>query len=726
MDWERLCGVWVDDAGKVWLCRATADGGREEFSASLEPFAWVASEEPIAGARLKALQGPGKLRWEARFGDWEAWKEFLKERREADQREAIRPAESLFLLEHEARLFQGLRFNQLRRIQVDIETAVPAGGGFPNPRNKEDRVLAIGVLFDAGLGNGPGEPEFLLLEEETDAAERELLKQFGQRLRELDPDVIEGHNIFNFDLDYLQQRCRRFRLRCDWGRFGAEASARKSRLRVAERMIDFVRCEIPGRSILDTYLAIQLYDLGARDLPSYGLKEVALHLGVTKEAGAERTYLDAEGIGEAFRQDRSRFLAYLGDDLRETRGVADLLLPTYFAQTQNFPMPLPEILLRGTAQKVDLLLLEKYHAAGQALPAIPPVERYEGGFTASYVSGVFQHVLHFDVASLYPSLLLHIDRSPAGESLGLFVPLLRELREYRLRYKKLARESEDPLLRREYEARQQSFKILLNSFYGYLGFGGARFADGELAAEVTRRGRELLQALIERFESLGARVLEADTDGLYLAPPEGLREPGELLAQVADLLPEGIALEHDGTYEAMFVYKAKNYALREGDRILVRGSALRSRGMEPFVKELTQGLIRHLLGLEETAPQERIQATRQAIESHALSVSQVAKSEHLSQSPAAYQKAVEGSRKPRRASLEAALQMDPSPRMGDRITFYLTELPGRLPDWQKARPLEAFDPETAPYDRKAYLKRLADWEKRYAEFLGPQGEEFAF
>ena len=111
--------------------------------------------------------------------------------------------------------------------------------------------------------------------------------------------------------------------------------------------------------------------------------------------------------------------------------------------------------------------------------------------------GVFRQVLHFDVASLYPSLLLHIGRNPKNDTLGVFIPLLRRLREYRLKYKLLAKQSPGEEERAEAQARQTNFKILINSFYGYLGFSGARFGDGELAAEVTRRGRELLQQLID-------------------------------------------------------------------------------------------------------------------------------------------------------------------------------------------------------------------------------------
>ena len=131
------------------------------------------------------------------------------------------------------------------------------------------------------------------------------------------------------------------------------------------------------------------------------------------------------------------------------------------------------------------------------------------------------------------------------------------LREYRLRFKQLARTAPTADERAEAQARQSNFKILINSFYGYLGFSGARFGDGALAAEVTARGRELLQSLIDTFEREGCTILEADTDGIYLASETYFAEPERLLARVVGGLPPGIDLEYDGRYEAMFCYKAK-------------------------------------------------------------------------------------------------------------------------------------------------------------------------
>ena len=143
-------------------------------------------------------------------------------------------------------------------------------------------------------------------------------------------------------------RCRMRRVPCAGGRFGQRATFRSSRLKVAERWIDFPRCDLPGRAIIDTYLLALLSDISARELHSYGLKEVAVHFGITDEDSDRRTYIEGGRIAEAFREDRDRFCAYLEDDLRETEGLSALFLPTYFEQARTFPIPLQEATLRGT------------------------------------------------------------------------------------------------------------------------------------------------------------------------------------------------------------------------------------------------------------------------------------------------------------------------------------------------------------------------------------------
>ncbi len=707
-----LCGVWVDDAGRVHCTHETADGGRQERIEAFRPFAWLRAcpETVPAGIAIEQLKGPGPFRFLAHGETFEAFAGFSADASEEGGVDRPRPWESQYLLQRRARLYEGLPFARLRRCQLDIEVASPEGG-FPDATRTGDRVLAVG-LRQGGVNR------ILLLESDDDAAEKRLLESLGEALRALDPDVIEGHNVFKFDLDYLRQRCRRHKVPCAWGRHGARASFRPSRLKVAERWLDFTRCDLPGRAVVDTYLLVQLHDITAREMTGYGLKDAAVHFGITDES-SERTYLRGDDIQRAFREESARFRAYLEDDLRETEGLADQLLPTYFEQARTFPTLLQEATLRGATAKIDLLFLEEYYHARQACPVPPEVAPFEGGYTRSFREGVFRHVLHFDVASLYPSLLLQIGRNPRNDALGVFIPLLRRLREYRLRYKQLARTSADPAERAEAQARQTSFKILINSFYGYLGFQGARFGDGELAAEVTRRGRELLQALIDEFTRQGCVPLEADTDGIYLASEEHFGAPEVLLRRVAPVLPEGIELEYDGRYQAMFCYKAKNYALYDGQRITLRGSALRSRGIEPFLKRLTDELISHLLGASTVSPLATIEDYRRRLPRREVPVEELAKGESLSQSPEAYERLMAEGGKPRRAALEAALQLSVRPRMGERVRYYLTaKAKGRTADWQRARALALHDPVAAPYDPDHYLGKIDDWLERYGPFLG--------
>ncbi len=551
----------------------------------------------------------------------------------------------------------------------------------------------------------------------TDAAEKKLLEEGNAALAQADPDVIEGHNIFRFDFDYLRLRCRLHKVPCAWGRHGQRASFQNSRLKVAERWIDFPRCDLPGRAVVDTYLLAHLYDITARELTSFGLKAVAAYFGLG--GGAGRTLIEGDRIAEVFGADRARFCAYLEDDLRETQGLADLLLPTYFEQARAFPILLQDAVLRGTTAKIDLLFLEEYYHARQACPLPPEMAPFEGGFTRSFREGVFRHVLHSDVASLYPSLLLQMQRNPRNDTLGVFVPLLRSLRDYRLKCKELARRAPSEGERAEAQARQAAFKILINSFYGYLGFAGARFGDSELAAEVTRRGRELLQALIAEFERQGCAILEADTDGIYLSSDAWFSRPEALLEKAAAILPPGIELEYDGRYEAMFCYKAKNYALLDGAKIILRGSALRSRGIEPYLQRLMDQLIRFLLGASPDSPLPLAEDTRRRIATRAMPVAELAKSETLGQNPEIYERFVAEGGKPRRAAAEVALQLTPRPRMGERLSYYITpKSKGRTNDWQRARPVSLFDAASAPYDSDYYNGKLDDWLERYGPFLG--------
>ena len=179
-------------------------------------------------------------------------------------------------------------------------------------------------------------------------------------IRERDPDVLEGHNIFRFDLEYLEARARRHRVPLTWGRDGSVLRGFPSRMQVAERTIGYRRYGVTGRHIVDTWILAQLYDVGARDLESYGLKDVARHFGI---AAPDRTYLPPEEIPRIFLDDPARLMAYARDDVIETLGLSAILSPPYFVQAQMPAVRLPD---HGAARQRD----EDRRAADARVP--PP------------------------------------------------------------------------------------------------------------------------------------------------------------------------------------------------------------------------------------------------------------------------------------------------------------------------------------------------------------------
>ena len=101
-----------------------------------------------------------------------------------------------------------------------------------------------------------------------------------QIVQERDPDVIEGHNIFNFDLTYLEKRCKRYKIPFALGRQGQAAKCRRSQFTAGERATQYNRYDLYGRHVIDTYFLVILYDIVHRDLDSYGLKATAKYFGV--------------------------------------------------------------------------------------------------------------------------------------------------------------------------------------------------------------------------------------------------------------------------------------------------------------------------------------------------------------------------------------------------------------------------------------------------------------
>jgi DNA polymerase I len=614
-----------------------------------------------------------------------------------------------FLLLTGKTLFKGLDFKDLHRLALDIETATAPGYAFSNPSREEDRILSVALM------DNRGNEEVLFA---TEYAEKEMLEALGARIQSLDPDVVEGHNLFNFDLEYIDTRARMHGVKLRWGRDGSDPRIRRSRFSVAERVIDYTRMEIFGRHVVDTLFLLQYYDIVARELESYGLKAAARHFGLARP---DRKYIEPEEIPWYYEHKPEELKKYNLDDVRETLALSELLAYPFFLQTRIFPFSYQNIFVRGNATKINALFIREYLRQRTSLPKPAKTEAFAGGYTDVFRHGVVRPVISCDIASLYPSILISNNLKPSTDTLDVFLPLLRDLRNFRLEAKKTALVAEDPHQKDYYEALQQTFKILINSFYGYLGTKLHNFADTQLAAEVTRRGREIIGQMVKWLRKEGSEPIEIDTDGIYFVPPPKVRSDEEvqaLIQRLSDSLPSGIEVEMAGKYQAMFSYKKKNYALMDDKgNVTIKGSGLRSRGMEKYLREFLSSMIRLLLEGKGEEIHSLFNDYLDRLAQHRMGISWLAKTETLSESVDTYREKVAAKKRNPAATYELALASDRPYRAGDQVSYYVTGKAKTVRVYENSKLTSDYDPNYPDENVAYYQAKLHNLLKKFQDFI---------
>jgi DNA polymerase elongation subunit (family B) len=680
-----------------------------ERAEPFRPFLWIERAELLTGCPAQAdvtpLQGRAELRAVARFAHWHdfgkavAWLKKAHGYNPSDPSAPyflINDPEQQFLMSTGRTLFKGMTFSQLRRMQVDIETYCTSEFEFSNSERESDRIIAMALADNTGWTE-------VLSGAELD--EKALLVRFVELVRERDPDVIEGHNILKFDLPYLQARAARHKVALKLGRDGGKLKTRPGRFSVAEQTVTYTKAEIHGRHVVDTYFLAQAYDVTHRSLESLSLKDIAVHFGV---APANRTYLEGDDIAPTFDRDPATVMRYALDDIRETRAIADILSPSYFAQAQMLPFTYQNVFVRGTGSKIDSLLLREYLRQETAIPRPNPPRDFAGGYTDIFFTGVARNVHHCDARSLYPSLMLKDKLGPSSDERGIFLTLLRDLRDFRVDAKRRMQETADADERNHLDALQTTFKILINSFYGYLGFSQGRFNDFNAAEAIAAGGRELLRLMINWLKSNGARPIEIDTDGIYFVPSD--LSPAQLLAFRRDFqaaLPEGIEVEFDGEYVAMFSYKMKNYALLDAQgEITIKGAALKSRGLEPFQRDFMREWLRLTLEGRDGERAGLAARYRDAIANRQWPIRVLAKTETLQDSPASYASKIGEKARGRNAAYELALRSGRDYRAGDQISYYVTGTKKSVAVHEAARPVSEWKPDQRDENVAYYLAKL--------------------
>src|ERR1700720_1505033 len=701
----RIVAIELGEAGTVKVYRREKDGSTIADVEPFHPFVWCDSDVVDLGIEAEKLAGDLKYGWRVTV---DSWKELIALRNGLKKAGrtffAFTDPVQHYLTATGRTLFKELPFEELKRMQLEVRSFAEPVAGVADP-GPADHLMSI------ALSDNSGWEELIIVDpKNVEESERDALKRLTSLIEERDPDVVEGHNLFRFDLPYLVTRARKAKAKLNWGRSGGFLRSRPSRLQIAEKTIDYPKFTIDGRHFVDTFLLAQFYDVGMRSLAGFERTDVARHFGFCDEeisalAGKEleRAYI---GNSEKFRR-----RAFCG--VRETGAVSELLSPSYFVQTQIFPYNYQDVIVRGNATRINALFLREYFRQKHSIPELPIPQTFEGGYTDIFFTGVVRNVWHCDVASLYPSIMLRFDCFPASDELQIFRHLLDDLRKFRLEAKAKMRAAKAPAEQRQLEAFQNTFKILINSFYGYLGFAQGHFADFDAAARVTQIGRDLLKKMIDWLNAHGAKVIEVDTDGIYFVPPDKI-DIEKLQKGLAKELPPGIEVEFDEQFDAMFSYKAKNYALLTKDgEVIIKGGALKSRGLEKFQRVFLEEMIKLIMEGKSEAIVDLRNQFEKKIRNREWKIDMLMKTDTLQDSLDKYRAKIAGSARNRAAAYELALASGRNYCPGDQISYYITGTGKKLAAYENAKLASNFDPQNRDENIDYYVAKLNELVRKF-------------
>ncbi len=507
----------------------------------------------------------------------------------------------------------------------DIEVYNPLG----NPRPLKDPVIMISYncLKDGKQNSGVITFKNINLPfVEVAKDERDMIKRFVKKVKELDVDVIVGYNSANFDIKYLLDRASALGIEFDLSRF--EGTTRIE----SHGLVNKVR--IGGVAHVDMYLVVRFVAVvGASEnilrLNSYTLKNVYEAMSNDKKLVVDKRNIFK--MWDGTKDELEELAKYNLNDAIALQKVYDPLIPIMVELSRVTDDVLGDVCVSTTGQLVEFMLMRYSTMSGEVIPNKPSEQEtalrlrnpIEGAYVKTPEPGIYSKLALFDFRGLYPSIIIshNIDpsslcsecrdyyESPTGDKFSkdrksIMPRILKYLVEQRAVVKKAYKKDPNNMV---LGSRSQALKIVSNSFYGYLGYARSRWYSRESAASVTAWGRQYIKTLMDRSEAKGFKVLYGDTDSVVLLLGDNSRD--DALAFMKDYnssLPESMELELEDFYSrGVFVGKKsekgaggakKKYALiSESGRIKIRGFELVRRDWSRIARDTQRQVLEVIL-----------------------------------------------------------------------------------------------------------------------------------
>ena len=356
--------------------------------------------------------------------------------------------------------------------------------------------------------------------------EGEMIDNFVKYYNIVSPDVLTGWNFTNYDLPNICHRFKKF-----------DKLQGLSPVGIVEPVYNRNEFKIFHVSCID-YMA--LYDkFAGKHLFSKALNAVAM-----EELGEGKVKYNGD-LNNLWKTNIKKFIEYNRKDVELIVRINEKVRLLDLAnEIRNIGIVNMEDVLHNSFV-IDNLIVRLLNMKGFIVNS-----KFYGGtnddkIAGAYVKepeiGIYDWIIDEDFTSLYPSIMINLNISPetkdmakgeliAGNGVrfskkqkGIIPQILEWFFKDRQNYKdkmKVAKKEKDYYHAGIYNAKQNAFKVIMNSMYGFLAFQSSRFYDKDLGEAVTLTGQNLIKYSIDQVEKMGYHIVTSDTDSILITVPE--------------------------------------------------------------------------------------------------------------------------------------------------------------------------------------------------------------
>lgn len=333
-----------------------------------------------------------------------------------------------------------------------------------------------------------------------------LLQFFKDKVQEIDPDVLTGWNVIDFDLNVLKSKFKQHKIpfvlgRADW----------ESKIRIQHDFFRSSTADIAGRQVLD---GIELLKSNFISLQDYKLETAAQAiLGKGKLIKGNNR---ADEVIKLYKKDPQKVVDY---NLVDSELVYEI-----FEKKDLINLTIKRSMLTGmqmdrvsaSIASLDSMYLRETKKLGIVAPSSiynENDERIKGGYVKQSLPGIYDYILVLDFKSLYPSIIrtFNIDplrfdatgkkgeiKAPNDARFYKKIGILPNLIEYLWRMRDEAKVKKDI-------AASYAIKITMNSFFGVLANPTCRFFNLDMANAITSYGRYIVQETAKQVEKMNIK-----------------------------------------------------------------------------------------------------------------------------------------------------------------------------------------------------------------------------